>query len=234
MEEFKNVWVPVTEEYKTVEAPSLEPQHEKIEQLYKERLEQAKKQAKADRAPLGVRIFTGYFLLMAGVGAILLYVMLAYPDSRVSTSIAGKLGHSASQSSQQANEGEKTQQNLAVDGGTVGAGTTDVDSTGHNMSKMRSVALFDITLEMFVNAVIGVLLLMRHRLARLGVKLIARLYVGRAIIFFAAYGYCGGKILIPQKNIPIVLVSLLVNYAINLYFEYDPKVKKAFEHGLYS
>jgi hypothetical protein len=224
-------WEPATDVYKEKAIQSAD-----VDAELKQRLEELSipklraPAAKEDKAPLGVRIFTWYYFVRAGVCAIVLFILFGYPQSSTSVwlsdNIAEFLRLPGSKSDREARqkEIEKMAQEYAVPENAI----YDPESK-LNPERLQNLVTAYLFFTLGVSTVVGFMWLSRFWRVRWATMFYSGALIAKVLINLTAHAAAGARVAIDASRVPVLVVTLVFNGLIFLYLAYGYGVKEWFE-----
>lgn len=231
MTEPVNLWQPTTDKYKAqaAEASTAEAElKQRLEELHASNL---RKPWKQDTAPLGIRLFTWYYLGRAALCALLLLVIFTFPKSAPSTMLSGNIGSflhlPGSKSEQEARqkEIEAEAQAYAVPEDEIAA----MEGPGVSPDTLRSEVMAYLLLNLAAATIVGFMWWNRSWKIRWITMFYSGALVAKALINVIAGAASGVGSSIDPSKVPILMVTLAFNGFIFLYLAFGYDVKKWFE-----
>jgi hypothetical protein len=234
MSEPINRWKPITVVYKeqaTISAAAEAENQQKLHELHESGLRKPWTQGKA---PLGIRIFTWYYFLRAGVCALLLFVIATFPQSApsalLSDSISNFLHMPGSKSEQEARK--KAIEKVAKDYAVPENAIVDEEPV-ISPETVRNMVMVYLLVNLAVASVVGFMWWNRSEKVRWVTMFLTGALVAKALINFIAGAASGVGSGIAPSQTPILLLVLGMNGIIFLYLAFGYGVKQWFEPGLY-
>jgi hypothetical protein len=227
MSEFKNFWQPVTEEYKTTEAPQV-PEPQAAPQAVPQAT--PTERFKEKKAPIGIRIFSWYLFIRAGFYALLFFILLASPQSAFSGWLVDTLAnflHMPSQAQRDAVAREIQMENQAIGDGDA-AQSSQIPPM-YDLPSAREQVMVYLGFTSIVTTVVGCMWLFGSWKVRWVTMFYAGAFVAKAGISYFAGLASGVGSQLPAGETPILLLSLTLNLFIFLYLAFWPDVKAHFE-----
>lgn len=224
-------WEPATDVYKAKEINVAD-----IEAELKQKLEETQasrkltKPAQEKSAPLGVRIFTWYYLGRAAVCALALFIVAGFPQSASSTWLTDNIGDffrlPGSRSEQEARqkEIEKTAQEYAVPENAI----SDMEPKA-KPETLRNLVMGYLLFNLGVSAVVGFMWWNRSWRVRWATMFYSGALIAKVLIAFMARAAAGAGFGVDPSRMPVLVVALGFNGLIFLYLAYGYGVKEWFE-----
>jgi hypothetical protein len=229
-------WEPVTDQYKTegAESVDLETIEAESQQKLRELHETAKKSVWVEKkAPIGIRVFTWYLFCRAGCYALLLSMLAVFPQSGASTWLVGNLGHFLPGSAAR-EEATKQDEEMRKDAAAQGIQLPDEDGTDQQSPEQkaqdaRQMVMIYLLVSAVMTAVVG-FMWWNHSWK---VRWITMFYAG-AFVAKAAIGYLSGVASgvgtqVGPAQVPILMASIAMNGFVFCYLAFWPGVKEWFE-----
>lgn len=221
-------WEPATDEYKAkdIQVADIEAElKQKIEETNASRLPW-----KSEAPPLGIRIFTWYYIGPAGVCALVLFILAGFPQSASSTWLTDSIGNflrlPGSKSDQEAKqkEVEKMAQEYAVPENAI----SDIEPRTESET-LRNLVIGYLIFNLGVAAVVGFMWWNRSWKVRWVTMFYAGALIAKVLINVMARAAAGAGFGIDPANAPMLMLTLGFNGLIFLYLAFGYGVKDWFE-----
>jgi len=227
-----NLWKPVTDAYKEQAELAATAEAENQQKLREVQEANQRKPWKQGQAPLGIRIFAGYYFLRAVVCALLLFLVGTFPQSALSTMVSDGISNylhlRASEMRREARRHRiENEASHAQEGGYI-----DDEIVIRQQGMHRALAAY-LLIGMILDAVVGFLWWNRIRFIRWLTMLGSGAQVVRALFTLMgapALGLGAGS---SPIEVPLLLLSAGINGAIVLYLAFGYGVKQWFEPEQY-
>jgi hypothetical protein len=234
MTEPVNLWKPVTDAYKEQAELSATAEAENQQKLREVQEANQRKPWTQAKAPLGIRIFAGYYFLRAVACALLLFLVGTFPNSAVSTMLSDGISNyihlRAREMRREARRhriGNEAQANHAHDDSNM------EDESVIRQQNMHRVLVAYLLIGMVLDAVVGFLWWNRIRFIRWLTLLDCGALVVRALFTLMGHSASGLGAGSSPIEVPLLLLSAGINGAIVLYLAFGYGVKKWFQPPLY-
>ena len=234
MSEFKNFWQPVTEEYKSVEAPPA-PEVPSEQGILPHAAPQAipKEKWEGKKTPLGITIFVWYLFIRSGFYLLLLCFLLASPQSTASAWLVDTVAnflHMPTQAQRDAVAREIQMENQALGNGDgSGSSSNNPASPFYDLPSAREQVMVYLGFAAITTAVVAGMWLFGSWKVRWVTMFYAGAFVAKAGINYFAGLASGVGSQLPAGETPMLLLSLALNLFIFLYLAFWPEVKQYFE-----
>lgn len=233
MSEFKNLWQPVTEEYKAMEAPPLDAPTEPQEKLGVTPQAKPKEKPKGKKTPIAITVFTWYLFARAGVYALLLFVLIVLPRWNASAWLVGTVAdylHMPSQAERDAAARENQLENQTPANGDATQPSPDgPNAMDDEQTSTRHQVMVYLLIAAVGTAVVGFMWLFGSWKVRWITMFYAGAFVAKAGINYFAGVASGVGSQLPPGETPTLLFSLALNLFIFLYLASWPGVKEFFK-----
>jgi hypothetical protein len=232
MSEFKNVWQPVTEEYKTVEAPPVVVPVEPPKELVASQQARADERWKGKKAPIAITVFIWYLFARAGIYALLLFILAAFPQSSASAWLADSVAnflHLPSVAERDAAREYQLQSQTPANGDANPSSSDGQNAADDQQSSTRERVMVYLFIAMVTTTVVGFMWLLRSWKIRWITMFYAGAFVAKIGINYFAGIASGVGSQLPPGEIPILMFSLALNLFVFLYLAFWPDVKDYFE-----
>jgi hypothetical protein len=234
MTEPVNRWKPATDFYKeqaAVSATAEAENQQKLKELHESNLRKPWTQA---NAPLGIRIFTWYYFVRAGLCALLLFVIATFPQSAPATLLSDSISNFLHMpGSRNAREARKKQiEQMAKDYAVPENAIVD-EQPEFNPETVRNMVMFYLLVNLVVASVVGFMWWNRSWKVRWVTMFYTGALLAKALVNFIAGAASGLGSGIAPSQTSILVVALGINGIIFLYLAFGDGVKQWFEPGLY-
>jgi len=226
-------WQPITDVYKDqgAEAAEIETENQQIRQELKE--EKEKQIAPAEKAPLGIRVFTWYLFGRAGTYALLLLILASFPHSDFSNwlfdSVSNFLHIPGTKSAVDARR-QEIQKEWKDHGYQVPDEILNEEAgTPLDTGTMHNAVMIYLLLLMGLTAWVGFMWWNRSWRVRWIAMFYSGALVAKAGINFIAGAASGVGSQIPASVMPMMVLTVGVNGFVFLYLAFWPGVKQWFE-----
>ena len=234
MTEPANRWKPATDFYKEQAEKSVTAEaenQEKLKELHESNLRKPWTQGKA---PLGIRIFTWYYFVRAGICALLLFVVATFPQSVPATFLSDSISsflHLPGNKSDQEAIRKQIQQEAQAQG--IPANAALDEEPAISPETVREMVTVYLLFNVAVAAVVGFMWWNRSWKVRWVSMFYSGALIAKALINIIAGAASGlGSGLAPSQ-MPVLVLALGINGLIFLYLAFGYGVKQWFEPGLY-
>ncbi len=226
-------WEPITDEYKS-QAPQPADIEAESQQKLREIHEEAKKNVWVEKkAPIGIRVFTWYLFLRAGIYALLLAFLAVFPQSGPSAWLVSNLGHAlpgTAARERAAEQREQMQKEFAAHGYTLpDDATADQESPEQMAQDERQEVTIYLLFAAVVTAVVGFMWWNRSWKVRWITMFYSGAMVAKAGVFLFAAWASGMGSQIPPEVMPTLLFAIALNGFVFCYLAFWPDVKEWFE-----
>jgi hypothetical protein len=229
-------WEPVTDEYKTQAAESvdIETIEAESQQKLRELHEAATKKVWVEKkAPIGIRVFTWYLFCRAGCYVLLLSLLAVFPQSSASTWLVGSLGHflpGSAAREEAAKQNEEMRKDAAAQGIQLpDEDGADQDSPEQMAQSQREEVMVFLFISAAATAVVGFMWWNHSWKVRWIAMFYAGAFVAKAAISYFAGVASGVGSEIEPGQMPMLMASIALNGFIFCYLAFWPDVKEWFE-----